>query len=524
MEGGRLTGTNLIANDDYKLLNKYLSLPVDVNAEYMKMDNMPGMLIPKNTLYGVAGATLNPLNPIVEYSVDSYRLTGNLVLTPNDNRPGYIVKLNDIKMNGETIGNQGDILYKTYEGDETPRNGHQDEFPKALSRMFKAALTRKLGISIISFLEENRYIDVAPDSTTPINIKGTSVYIKTPTSVTRGRDADIYYKVRKQTESGRYKDIVIDAKLSVKKDEDRYTVTVTLNSDSANKRMSFAGSPPVSDRGTPIPQYIQKVFEEYEKAYLRTGTYLEPAKARRGPPSSARIERHDLRTDAIWNAMMKGPPAKTICVGRALQLLNVAGDRSNVCNTRFAYVKNGSVPGPGSEVTTGVPALNAIASLYAGKDGRGYENFKAATAAIYEDGVYKKPALCASAGDTVATVPSSLRPTLAAYSNNMKRQQKNHTRQVLNYVYMLFDKDSINTGRFEFNPTVVQRGVARLEEIAKEVRVFLTANLIFCETEYKRGVKQIEGLNNIKTTNVAATTTATTDLELDEDDDEDTVF
>jgi hypothetical protein len=37
-------------------------------------------------------------------------------------------------------------------------------------------------------------------------------------------------------------------------------------------------------------------------------------------------------------------------------------------------------------------------------------------------------------------------------------------------------------------------------------------------------VKQIEGLNNIKTTNVAATTTATTDLELDEDDDEDTVF
>jgi hypothetical protein len=174
------------------------------------------------------------------------------------------------------------------------------------------------------------------------------------------------------------------------------------------------------------------------------------------------------------------------------------------------------VPGSGSEVTTSVPALNAIASLYAGEDGRGYENFKAATAAIYEDGVYKKPELCG--GDAVITVPSSLRPTLAMHSKNMKRKQKNHTQQVLRYVYMLFDKDSIRTGIFEFNPSVVLKGVARLEEIAKEVREFLTANLIYCEMEYKAGVKQIEAINNIKKTNVTAPVETATPVEDDEDE------
>jgi len=521
--GGAIRSTSsfyIMSESPYSILNYYLSEPdIGPVTNPMKFTSIASMTIRQVTLYksDIGRKDLaDPLNPIVMYRYkgydDTYNLTGILNIEREDLK--YYITLSDIKIDNRPAKTS---TFKTTltAGDSTdtsPINNMKQELPAALISMFKRALSDTKGFSIIEFLSEKGYININDN---PATIKNTTrVIISSPDSVNRGNTAPIIFFGTGKVE-GRTREISITARLIIDKNDNNYSVKINFEGSRVKPEAHFelqnrgpiiftGDREPLKDGRTTIPAYIQSVFEKIIKG---TG-YEEQAtgKAPKGPPSSDRIPSH-LRIDGLWKALAKSPPAKTLCIGRALQLLNVNAikgaisptDFSAACNLSFALVKNGSVPAIGGKITN-VPSISALASLYKGINGenlRDYEPFKEALNKVYdtdaevEDITFKKPEVCER--DSIITIPGETKSQLRSIVKGMIREQKAHTSEALKVIFMLFDEAHVRKGIFMFNKEVAVKGMPEIERIAGIARNLIARQLVNCELDYKKGLELLKG-------------------------------
>jgi hypothetical protein len=484
------------------------------------------MFIPQDTLYdGVPDARVLKASPapIVVYrytgSDKAYQILGRLTIKTDGTT--YNIALTDIKIDGKPskVEKKEDSLVSEYGGDRNPLSDKRKNLPETLAAMFKAVITEELGFSTIEFLVEKKYINI---NDSPATIKGTNITIRDPRGTARDVPVPIIYSGTGKIE-GRTRDINITAALKITRDADKYTMYIDftksvsrpdLGIDLPNRGpIIFRGKQePITDKGTKIPSYIQKVFEDIVLS-VSEGTVLRGAVGRtgkplKGPPSSDRIPGH-LRIDGLWKALAKAPPAKTLCVGRAIQLLNVNAikgvlsptDFSSACNMSFALARNGSVPVNGGKITD-VPSISALASLYKNIDGNAvsdYAPFKAALNTVYSSTAeveqirYPAPEVCTANPDSKIIIPAASKSQIRSIVKDMIRQQKRHTSQVLQIIFMLFEESYVRKGIFRFNTAIALKGMPEIERIAGIARTVLSQQLVSCETEYKRGVELLKG-------------------------------
>jgi hypothetical protein len=523
--GGELTqrssGTYYINNpsgdQDYRILNNYLNNPSSSSSTAPMYFNS-NMYIPQESLYdGVPDARVlkpNP-TPIVIYrytgSDKVYQIIGRLSIATDGTT--YNVTLTDIKVDGKPskVTRKEDSLNSDYSGDRNPLNDKRKNLPDALADMFKSIIGEDLGFSTIEFLSDRKYINMT-DS--PATIKGTTVSVRDPRSVSRSAPVPIIYSGTTKVD-GRSRDISITAALRLTNDGDKYIMYIDFSKslskpdigDLPNKGpIIFRGrGDPATDKGTRIPTYIQKVFEEIVKGGA-DGTQTYRGRPLKGPPSSDRIPAH-LRIDGLWKALAKAPPAKTLCIGRAMQLLNVNAikgalspmDFSNACNMSFPLAQNGSVPANGGRIAD-VPSISALASLYKDIDGRAvsdYGPFKEALNQVYEttaevDSIrFKAPDTCVENG--VTTVPIETKSQIRSIVKGLIQQQKKFSRQALQVIFMLFEESYVRKGIFMFNRNVALKGMPEIERIAGIARKLLATQLVSCEIDYKKGVELLKG-------------------------------
>jgi len=518
--GGELTqrssGTYFINNssgeEDYRILNNYLNNP-NSSSSTAPMYFNSNMYIPQESLYdGVPDARIlkGAPNPIVIYrytgSDKTYQLIARLRITTDGTT--YNISLTDIKVDGQPskVSHKEDSLSSDYSGDRNPLNDKRKNLPDALADMFKSIIGAELGFSTIEFLSERKYINITDSQAT---IKGTSVSIRNPRSVPRSAPVPIIYSGTTKVE-GRSRDISITAALRLTNEGDKYIMYIDFSKsvsrpdigDLPNKGpIVFRGrGEPATDKGTRVPDYIQKVFEDIVKGDGRTYS----GKALKGPPSSDRIPAH-LRIDGLWKALAKAPPAKTLCIGRAMQLLNVNAikgvlsptDFSNVCNMSFPLARNGSVPSNGGRIVD-VPSISALASLYKDINGRAVEDyapFKEALNQVYETAdevdAIKFKTDCETSG--VSTVPIETKSQIRSIVQGMIRQQKTFSRNALQVIFMLFEESYVRKGIFMFNRNVAIKGMPEIERIAGIARKLLAKQLVSCELDYKKGVELLKG-------------------------------
>jgi hypothetical protein len=225
----------------------------------------------------------------------------------------------------------------------------------------------------------------------------------------------------------------------------------------------------------------------------------------------------------LWKGLSKNPPIKSHCIARAVQLLNVAAINdpntgeafSSICNVKFPYITNGSLPTPGNTVLT-EDAINALAMLFVENNTLlptntpEYANFRKKLKYLFER--YQKPEeitevpnfdrikekqmpLCESSkmgAQQKLRIQGSLISRLNQKTYELVNQQKTHVAEVMQLLFKLFDERSIRSGtELQINDTILVNGIGALNKLAEEARNLLINYYSRCEETYKEGLIEI---------------------------------
>ena len=281
---------------------------------------------------------------------------------------------------------------------------------------------------------------------------------------------------------------------------------------------------PVTERGLTISGFLEETFnrllrerdqyEEREGITRTRGGLVEPYNSS-GIPGPMRIKE-------LWKALAKDPPVKAHCVARAMQLLNVAAIRgsvtsqgfSEICRTKFAYARDGSLPPAGKPITEEYGILSLAMLFVDGiangtpqiKDTEKYKEFRRKFKTFFEryaTSNYDQVQAPASLGD----VRESLMPKvceghtqdrivldqgmvgeLRGYAQQLLQRQADHLRNCMAILFKLFDEASVRAGEFKISAYVERDGTAAVNAIAEEAREMLMSYYGDCEETYKNGL------------------------------------
>jgi hypothetical protein len=440
------------------------------------------------------------------------------------------------------------------------------EIPEVISEMFREAYkTLVPGISAVEFLRTKGLIQSIEGQ---VPILGTNMVTITNPKLYRESEIPITFTTRYKYED-RTITINIDTELIIiqarksEMTEFQYTVKVNFNklrtrpdyilnelnipnylgqqyqrgevdedARFRGKRDTFSTgiddrSPPTNSRGETIPMFLERTFKGLLEAtdedvegsraairYTREG-FPEPLDSDKIPP--------EMRIREIWRALAKDPPVKAHCVARAMQLLNVAAIKglttnegfSSMCNLKFAYATDGSLPPAGRPVTEsyGIQALSMlfVDNLQGGfpkitqseqyktfrkrfklfferyDSGKRLENITE-PASLSDVKEYAMPGICEGHTTDRIQLERDMISQLRSITSSLISQQENHLRSAMGILFELFDESAVRAGRIEISRYVEQNGMVAVNQIAERARNLLADYYGNCENKYKEGL------------------------------------
>lgn len=385
----------------------------------------------------------------------------------------------------------------------------------------------------------NRYLTKGTgntfDLTSSISIDGSSLYPQPqPILNYRGKDEDdrpvsirARLRIEKLTEEGEQttkykielKPILKNGKAAASYADDKiprgegYIGPITFKSD--------LGDDPTYNNAT-LPQFISKEFKRLLGKEFKEEDIYEKKKTRKFSEIPYGEIPPPLQLKELWDGLTSKPPVKAYCVSRALQLLSpssIYGDlpmeaKTSICNMKFSLYGKGSLPKPGGPIleSKGLLSLNLLFFDFLQKTmpsiaddtKKKYAPFLDQLRAIYEEEVSIKKSgsesILTEAGTIRDKIPTTLCGTgtgklftkdttvikgLRTYVTTLLNRQMTHTAAVMTLLGKLF---VVSDDTPSLHPSIQERGMVRVEELATEARDLLSAYYQDCEVVYRQGV------------------------------------
>ena len=565
--GGELTaksGSFYITNEPYNILNKYLNAPQEgiSSTKPLKFSGAP-IYVPQSSLYEVNPASSTRTSradpkPVLLFEFEEFNerkeVTATLLL--RQVVEGIRVELENIKIVGteKSISSlvKSNPLKERFYDDPDPKTSDGKNLPEVIKELLLKGVRQILGerFSIIRLFKEQGLIDSIDSRRTPV--KGTRISIVDASAYLRESSIPILYTDSVKID-GRTRDVSIQTVLEITKkesfreNENTYLVHVnfekmktspeglqsSLETKKERRREFFArslSSEPRSEKNQRIPEFLQEVFEELlstaEKGEDDAGIRLQGKASysyKEGypkPVNSDRIE-EPFKILRIWESLIQSPPVKAHCVARASQLLNIAAIRdpnakegfTSVCNLKFAYFKEKSLPTPGKSVLE-EHGIYALAKLFVDgivgaspritstekfqefgkKMSEFFKKYDSVGAAAgpksLEDIKETLPAACE--GKERIPVQGAMVQQLREKARALLDRQAIHVRNVMRLLFNLFNEQKIRAGAFELNEMVIGGGTEIVNKIAEAARELLTDYYGDCETTYRDGVRLVQ--------------------------------
>ncbi|NBO71267.1 hypothetical protein EBV26_12430 [bacterium] len=542
----------------YIILNDALTESSD---GYLYFNNSP-MRIRKNELLNDDNSTkVLTQGPFVEYFIkdDKYvthPLTGRLVIERIvDSKK---VNLTDVKIDGSN----SNVTF-TSVGFDSSKGPDAKQLHDILKQMFVSVFKKVHPPEFypMSFLLENRIIDPISIEQKFTRLAGSNLYINYPDRYKQTSSIPVSYttSVNIQTNENTTKKIQVSITINLyieKKETATDGTTYTLKFDPIratpteymdimkgmrfeNNTFTLQGSRIQNAKGRSIPEHLQRCLDKVvanDSDTFEKGMYSKDARGFLKAPTISGTDPF-FNVTGLWKGLSKNPPVKAHCIARAVQLLNVAAIQdpntgvaySNVCNIKFPYITNNSLPTPGQTILT-EDGIHALANLYIDNFSGNVltptntEEFKTFRKKLkYLFGRFKtesevtsipdfkditeenNPMNICQKGHTKLKIESGLVSRLRQKTYSLIQQQKTHIAQVMLILFKLFDEQSIRSGAgLEINDYVLSRGIEALNALAEEARGLLIHYYSNCEETYKDGLADIHHQIQSRPTSVTA--------------------
>lgn len=537
-----------IRDGPFKILNKYLTAPRenDSNAP-LTFDRMPNLYINQLDLYTYTTPDtpstrqlipeLNELN--VNYTDDSYdrdiTYSGKLKIQSVDEGRQFKINLSDFRKDDAPIVKEN--MSVTFVYSSSRQTYFEQNTRQELALFLKSSLLPEVKLTKpIQFLNKYRYIQDI--SLANQKVRGTELYIVTPRNQLDSDKIKVYYRRSSRIVKGEAS-IFFEISISKAGDTD-YTFTLDFSSasmDGSNptlktlienddkirgrKTETFVATrdeEPISKvKQETFPKYIERIFKEL---YTRLEKYAEEYKStgvqytRDGivKPYDSSTMPDQLKIKSLWDALARKPPVKAHCVARALQLLSVAGIRSDsslgpiytdACKSKFLLEVDHSLPTTGSSITSsyGIAALNnlffdAIGLAPMISDNPTYKAKIIAMRKAFEGTETEATSMTdikseKCSGKERINLDVTRASQLRKVVNNLLARQKRHVSAVVVLLGKLFDMPQIKKGVFYMNPRVISGGMDEVNKIGEEARNLLLTYYEGCETDFKSGLTMI---------------------------------
>jgi hypothetical protein len=573
----------------YVILNKYLLMPSTNPAQStsdMRFQDVD-ITIPQNTLYdntppAVGGRTVKdftvlPINtrprPSIFYSFNNGEIYSGVaaeLMLSRDTNGNTDVTLENIRF---TTGDKQaqrktltDKLINRRPGDETPQSKSGKYLPGLIQELLIKAAEQidPPKFSLVEFFKKFNIIDSMDGR---VAIKETTITIDNPGGMRARLRIPILYKGKFKLEKEREVSVEIAVEIFGSRKEkivgepQQYSISVDMDTmetkpsgllamlERKRERTSrfLTGdtdtSTPMDVKGRTVPQYLQNVFDNLLKDVTdgqSTGGLSYDREGRPKPYDSEEIP-EEYKVKKIWDALVKDPPVKAHCVARAVQLLNVAAINdpstgeaySSVCNVKFPYIGNGSLPKPGESVLTS-DGINSLAMLFVDQlagdnfvpritqtpkfkefrerlktSFQRYETVEQMKASLRDETNldFKKiketqMPFCEDNQDMKLKLKGVLITRLRGKVNDLMRQQHLHIARVMQIMFRLFNEKAVRAGNFEINDYILSNGMEALNKLAEEARDLLIDYYSGCEKTYKEGLYDIYNHGGVERTAV----------------------
>lgn len=505
--GGALTDQNKISGK-YEFLNNYLTL-INTNqyqlntfsrAERRSNDPMP-FYVSRNE-----NGTYK-----FDFSDGSTNITFNLEL--DDNKRNII--LNNIKLNGfSTSIKFTETFTLKFDTGKVFISAKNIDFAEYISKIIYDI--RDLPKSqVVTILKALKYLE--KQQADFLVLKDTDIFLEK----SKVNDDEPLFLFSKESKVGK-KNIRFQFKVNLREENDSYILKigeikmidkniyvdtslefneVTFNKDTQDP---FSKVEPFYNKQT-IPKYLNnqmmKLFEQAEES-LQYG--IKKGKEGYVRPLS------DIKTDKIlkytelWQRLSTDKPVKSFCVARALQLLNLSGLNRvapksitpMVFNIKFPLVVDKSLPSPGSPIIS-TPSLKSLQTLYETTPDNilKYSSSSLETRQTKLDKLLKAFNSEGKPFEEVFEIDGSLTETeykspqvisqLRNIAIKLFQTQFEHSKKVENLLKKIFTIDSSIT----LNPSILDKGIRGIEEVAVEARNLLTDYYSNCQTDYMVGIE-----------------------------------
>jgi hypothetical protein len=534
-----------------KLLESFTdrSLVAKLIGDSSLRDSILGILNPAQS------AANNEVNCVVtfkEYDVREVELRGKLKFTVDTSSPNQKIKidvtLEQVNNNPIATPQSASTEVKKTSSGEYRDTEHNYGFVKAIEMVFRKAYGKQAkgkGVSPLALFAQLDLVKLS-SSQNDTTIKDTSFIIQSPSKKLNDANLQVIMKqsVAEATAKGQEPkqiEVKFEPYLRVEmKGDKEFVLTVDYGAGSVTPyqfkdrlvsktryRQFSIGSDKTAkdDRGRGVPEFLKAQLEEQVKEMKEA-----PTPAPRDPKSyfegdQEKPEFKEFIIRPTYDKIVEKTPLKAHCVARALQLLNpslLRGSQkdekfySNLCNMKLDYVRDGSLPEPGSSLKSskGLEILDRMifglvsAKIAADQDYQKFlrlmkyyfdHHYDQSTTSIESQPLVTKesdviehlPEFCRTfEGKRVKLTPELARK-IQRYTNLLLKRQFDHMKEANNILYMLYDvtKDKV-TG--ERKVTMTQRltkgGLPFLNSVAELTRQLLIKYYQGCEQDYRTAV------------------------------------
>jgi len=279
----------------------------------------------------------------------------------------------------------------------------------------------------------------------------------------------------------------------------------------------------VSSDGLSLQAYIERSFKKIiitDETYQTQGG-IEYRDGLPVPKDSERIPQ-SMKIKELWEALAQRPYVKAYAIALGSSLINPAGLKgdiksaySDICRSNFPYATDGSLPKPGSSVTTsyGLKALSALFLEGVEKgtphiaESQKYKEFRRAFKSYFE---YRSDVKDEEIPRSIDEVRKTLIGPCRGYENNriklndsgivgklrshvkeLVNLQENHVHNSMTMLFKLFDQASITRGEFRTSIFVQNEGMNAVNTIAAETREMLMNYYMECERINKAALRDL---------------------------------
>jgi hypothetical protein len=566
-KGGVLTGQyNIPSDNNYSILNKYLSNPKPESPNQLIFKDYTNMYIDTGSMYAGAVLALRTpdFKPRVVYNYmnevnNTEQISGILTIIKEGNK--IKLTINELKRNNtpndRTVQSE---LIQNYAGGDFLKNNR--ELNSVIFEIMKS-IAPPPAFSVVKFFKDLRYIADTIGDEQEKPVRNTNITIlpnqpKTPVQIRYREEV----RIKRDDGQERKTIIIIDGctlniepltqstglmlEFKVRVGMENRTVTPTnLTStfefkqykESTFKRTND-GYEPTNDKGQTIPVYVQGVFKNIiERRDDAEGRGPKFSRTKEGyiiPHDSDNIPNESLRVKKLWDALTSDPPVKAFCVARAMQLLSPAALEgalpsealTSICRTTFPYQSNGSIGKVGQSIDK-IHGVRAMASLFIDTIQNGvpkvteaakYKDFLRGFKTMFERVQDVPPAGPSSLGEITERPPGFCPPgdnrgiindrsvisTLRSKVLEMINRQITHTGNVMKVISKLFTVEG--SGQVLFNVSVKTKGIPYIDSVAAEARELLLKYYSDCEAKYTEGLHTLSAARaTTRFTSVGAT-------------------